>query len=550
MKVSIVPSYNRRVRDCLPAARTFAVAALFVWAPGSARAQVCPGPGLTIGTIGVERLEVLSPGDMGSLSGLGRAANGLHARTREHVVRRELLFAPGEACDDERLAQSERNLRALGLFQDVSITPAPPRDGVTDVTVRVRDAWTLRVGADLSHEGGFTSWEARASEDNLGGYGLVAGVRYRRTFERDIASVWAADHRLFGTRERLWLSWEQRSDGWGRAVSLTKPFHTLDTPWGHDLSWRDVRDHLLIYEGGLVSERYGRRMTDANLTASRRVGGDAARDAWRLTAGYAVRLREHERLPDEPSPSPPPSHRWAGPVLGLQRTSHRYVKARGLIVPGRDLDLNLGLSGDLSLFVSPRMTSAETEARVFAGASVSGGFRLPGGGLAVAGARGTAGLGGLEPQRGDIAGDVRAWWQPSPHHVVALLAEGRALVTPESGSLLYLGGSAGLRGFPQNAWSGTRRMLVVLEERRYVDWTPLGLVRPGFVAFVEVGRVGGDPAVTSALRTHGVVGAGLRLALLRGAGHSAARLDLAWPVTPRPDGTRRPQLVLGYRGDF
>jgi hypothetical protein len=505
---------------------------------------------VVIGAIAVERLEVLNPDEMGALRGLGRAANGLHARTREHVVRRELLFAPGDPCDGGALAQSERNLRALGLFQDVSITLTAPRAGVADVTVRVRDAWTLRLGADLAREGGFTAWDARVSEDNVAGYGLAAGFRFRRTFERDIASVWASDPRLFGTRERLWLSWEERSDGQSRAVSLAKPFHALETVWGHDLAWRDVRDHLLIYDGGLVSERYARHTTDATLTAARRIHGEPGEVAWRLTAGYAVRFREHEALPDGPSPSPPPSHRWAGPVFGLQRLSHRYVKARGLIVPDRDLDVNLGLSADVTLFASPRMASARTDARMFAGAAATGGFRLPGSGLALAGARGTAGWGGDEPQRGDVAGDLRAWWQPSPRHVVALLAEGRALVTPEAGSLVYLGGSAGLRGYPENAWSGTRRALVVLEARRYLDWTPLGLVRPGFVAFAEGGVVGGDPSVTSGPRVHGDVGVGLRLAMLRGAGHSAARIDVAFPLTSRPDGTRHPQLVLGYRGDF
>ena len=40
--------------------------------------------------------------------------NALHARTRTYVVRRELLFSPGEPYDTARTNESARNLRALG----------------------------------------------------------------------------------------------------------------------------------------------------------------------------------------------------------------------------------------------------------------------------------------------------------------------------------------------------------------------------------------------------------------------------------------------------
>src|SRR5213078_121656 len=46
---------------------------------------------------------------------LARAADAIHGVTRAEVVRRELLFAEGNALDPPRLAETERNLRALGL---------------------------------------------------------------------------------------------------------------------------------------------------------------------------------------------------------------------------------------------------------------------------------------------------------------------------------------------------------------------------------------------------------------------------------------------------
>src|SRR5438067_142308 len=48
----------------------------------------------------------------------GAVGRLLHGRTRERVVRRELLFAPGDTVDTLRIAQSLRQVRALGFLDD------------------------------------------------------------------------------------------------------------------------------------------------------------------------------------------------------------------------------------------------------------------------------------------------------------------------------------------------------------------------------------------------------------------------------------------------
>ena len=62
-----------------------------------------------------------------------RIANKIHVRTREQVIRRELLFAPGEPLNHERLEQTERNLRALAFLRDARIEAVPAENGDGEV---------------------------------------------------------------------------------------------------------------------------------------------------------------------------------------------------------------------------------------------------------------------------------------------------------------------------------------------------------------------------------------------------------------------------------
>ncbi len=49
-------------------------------------------------------------------------ANRIHIRTRESVIENELLFHRGEAVDPAILTETERNLRALGIFRDAHVS--------------------------------------------------------------------------------------------------------------------------------------------------------------------------------------------------------------------------------------------------------------------------------------------------------------------------------------------------------------------------------------------------------------------------------------------
>jgi hypothetical protein len=541
--------YNRPVTFSRWAASAALAAGTAGLLPCPAVAQSCPSGPAPIARITIHRAEVF---DAHAGSGLARTvgttANALHAQTRETVIRRELLFAVGDPCDTAALARSERHLRALGIFQQVVITVVPAESDSVAVDVRVRDAWTLKAGVNLSREGGFTSWAAKVIDTNTAGAGVALNVRRDHEFEHDVASAAVSTARLFGTRHRLDAFVDRRSDGQGAGIALARPFVTVDKPVSYAVSFSNVRDHARVYDGGDVDGEYGRRSIDANAAVTRRAGGRSGRAAWRISAGYRVLWREHTDIGLSAGTTRPLSHRYMGPIAAVQAYSERFVKRRGLAAPERDTDVNLGLTVDADVFLSHRSAAFGAEPRAFASTGVSKGWSPSDQWLLVTRGRAGVAFSGGETARYVCSGFAGAWWQPSASTVRSLTVQAQGLDRPEPGQFVYLGGTAGLRGYRQNALSGTRSVLAIIEERRYAAWTPLDLFRPGIAVFAEAGAI--RSASTNRRGTGVDVGVGVRLAALRAAGTAVVAVDIAWPLVAEPGRPRRPQLVLGYRDAF
>ena len=73
---------------------------------------------LIIHRVLLQRRDIFDPNERGWLA---RMANRLHFQTRAPVIRRELLLRPGQPYDSALAAESERNLRALGIFRRVLV---------------------------------------------------------------------------------------------------------------------------------------------------------------------------------------------------------------------------------------------------------------------------------------------------------------------------------------------------------------------------------------------------------------------------------------------
>jgi hypothetical protein len=76
---------------------------------------------------------------------VGKTGNKTHLTTREHVIRKNLLFKQGQKADPILLADNERLLRDMPAIGDVRIivSPTPSDDDSVDITVITKDVFSI-----------------------------------------------------------------------------------------------------------------------------------------------------------------------------------------------------------------------------------------------------------------------------------------------------------------------------------------------------------------------------------------------------------------------
>lgn len=107
--------------------------------------RLSPFEGRRIRRIRIERQEVFDSGG----NWLERTGNKLHMLTRERVIRRDLLFRPGEKLDPQLVIRNLQLLRSRAYIYDANIEVCtdPLDTTLVDIVLRTRDSWTISVDA-------------------------------------------------------------------------------------------------------------------------------------------------------------------------------------------------------------------------------------------------------------------------------------------------------------------------------------------------------------------------------------------------------------------
>jgi len=447
-----------------------------------------------------------------------RLANTLHVETRPWVVRRELLFGEGDRYDSALVAESERNLRALGVFRDVTITPERTDSGVV-MRVRTEDAWTTTLGVSAATSGTQSVLDLSLQEGNLLGTRTVAVLAYRNDPDRSSIAAGFDTPRAIADRVGLGVSIVDRSDGRAGSFALRAPFLSLSARSGGSFVTSFSEGRVLRFaEGSTVP-------VDSLWRETALVRADVATALTASPAGFIrVGVQGYARRDD----MVPLLHRaiiphtvtlTAGPYVSMR--APRYVRVRNVAQMDRTEDVDLGPALSAGILAAPVAWGYE---RAGVGFLFSGsiGTTLPTG-FARLGAR----VSGLQTSAGTDSSSAEAATnvvlQPGPHHLIVLHASGGLLRHPSPGYEFDLGLGAGLRAFPAHAFTGDREYVLAAEYRLLAFPRVLGVAGVGAAVFA--GQAGAWYA-GSPVRRGTEFGAGLRIASLREAG-GVWRLDLS-----------------------
>lgn len=445
--------------------------------------------------------------------------NALHVRTRPWVVRQELLFRAGEPLDARRLAETERNLRRLGIFRDASVDTVRV-DGRLVAHVVTYDGWTTSLETALSFTGDVVTWSAGLNERNVLGTGHLVGGNYRKEVDRDAWRLRAQLNRLLGSRAFVAGFYDNLSDGYAAAWNAGLPFRSLSDRVELVLPGQVADRRILRFRDGAVSDTVWRRalVQEAGLSWAPVAGPGGY---VRVALIGSVRRDEYVGIQDTALAIPDSVSGFVGTVVELFRP--RFVEVTHLNGFAREEDVSLGtrllVGANLAL---PPLGYTQGGVAPFVEAQT-------GVGTARAFARLGVSLNGLVTSEGVDSGQVNAGLTLAsrliPRHATVLHVQAGVKKNPAPGAEFDLGHGLGPRAFEPHAFTGTRSLWGIAEHRVFLFDDLFGLLGLGVAGFVDYGGAWfGDQAA----RHGGDIGIGLRGGATSATGPNVGRLDLAY----------------------
>lgn len=486
--------------------------------------------------------------------------NAFHWLTEESVVRRELLCQEGDAFDAALIAESERNLRSLGILalaRIEAVRGAKPDE--VGLLVYTRDLWSLRLESGFAGAGEAYNVTAQLIERNLFGRNKQLAVRFDAdSYAWSVGQVYI-DSRVAGEALALTQSFDVifnrasgETEGSQAQLSFGKPFYDLKQRFSWSLAasysvavirQQSVTDIITVRpvdgdfepcdpgEPRCYRLTYDQRRVGASAGASYRVG-ERYKQTYTLELGYSdadvepndETLVESGTLEEVEDDVLPRVRRQVFPKISYGLWLPRYAVLENLSTFGQSEGLRLGPELKATFAAPLEAFGSSSDSLVFtanAGYVWSRHNAL----LEVAAGAGTR----LEDGR---AGDQKLTLMTRGATPPFLLGRLVGIVSyvgrrrDSADTLVALGGDNGLRGFGANELyvRGGSSLRGSTEYRTL----PLELssVHIGGVLFYDVGGV-----YTSfeKLRVHHAVGTGVRV-LFPQFNRYPFRLDVGVPI--------------------
>lgn len=545
--------------------------ALVAWGLEQYGRQVEPAPeGKRLEEVLIASEDVVAPSDPYPL-----LLNALHARTREPVVRREVLLEPGQPYVSALVEESARNLRKLGIFAVVRTVPVKGHtpDGVALLVV-TKDLWSLRLNQNFAVVGSLIQFiQLQGTETNFLGLNKKVAVDFLLRLDTLSLGQTYIDRRVGGSRwyfgESAGIILKRGSgepEGTYGSVVLQRPLYALTTPWSltTQAAWnvRTTRIYRgadiwqLPFPGGApVPFVYDTRELSGSAVYVRSYG---ERFKWNVGGGVGAYVRDYaapkSSMLDEAQTAwfeatkLPHSEDAGYATATLQAYEARYEVLRDVDSFALSEDFQMGPLVSATLRYAPPVFSLGSN---FAELGLAARYRWHLGDALTT----VAGAASIRRTFGEDTGWTNRRWALEGQQVSPKVLGGRFVARGLLDVNLdylwdkvnLLGGGNGLRGARPDAYSGKRLLLVNLEYRTAP--VVFHTLHVGGVLFWDAGS-----AFDVGPHVVHTVGAGLRV-LFPQFNVAPFRLDFGYVLNgDRPPVGERFSLASGqvtdYRPDF
>jgi hypothetical protein len=453
--------------------------------------------------------------------------NGLHIKTKETVIRRELLFKIGEKVDSFLLRETERNLRALPFITSARIAQFPQRDGTVALVVYVSDSWTTEPQVNLSGVNGVDSVEVGFKEKNLFGWGKTIQLFYNNGANFIERTYGYTDPRFLGSRWQLNANALRATDETNRNVRLERPFYSVDTKWSAFGSHQVGTQKIDQFQSQQLVSSFDQTKELNEVFAGLKLG--SGRD---IISRAGLRFRKENRnfeRTDKTNPNVPVpgQSNFTTLFLDLEEVENDFVELTRLEKMTRIEDVNLGAQLHLSPGIDPTKDPDKNNSHRVEGSLEKKGliknthlwsarWKYEG--------RDTF----ATPENVKQAVDFKMYHRTAEWSTLVVNTEMQWGKKLDPDNLIKLGLDNGLRSFEADSIVGTKSWLLNVENRFYFIEELWNLFSVGSAVFYDTGAAWerGHPIAFSDLKSE--IGAGLRLGLTRSSNEVVLRLDFGY----------------------
>lgn len=479
-----------------------------------------------------------------------RLADQLHVKTRDGVIRNDLLFHTGDRYSRRILDETERILRSNSYFYDAWIVPVSYHNGVVDVSVTTSDVWTLDPGFSFGRSGGANSTGFDLEELNLLGSGAAVTLGHTTNIDRSQSTVGVSDPNIFGTWISASASYANDSDGLMRHFSLARPFYSLETHEAAGITDQaDDQTDSLYDRGAIIDQFHDHNRYDQIYGGwSNGLQGDWVQ---RVSVGWTY--DEDLFAPVSTWIGPtflPENRRFSYPWVEYDLLQDDYVRVMNHDQIERTEDFYLGTSLSVQVgWTDPRLGS--TAEATLLQVAANKGFGDVDHVLFLLSSTFSGRLQRDEGLRnGLLDAGMRFYLTENDNWLFFWTLTGAKAWQPDLDQQLLLGGDNGLRGYPLRYQDGTERALLTIEQRYFTDWYLFRLFRVGAAIFFDAGRTWGRPPLSApSLGLLKDAGFGLRFGNARSGLGNVVHVDLAFPLDA-DSSIQRVQLLIQTEEQF
>ncbi len=513
---------------------------------GKAEWDVLAAQGYRIGAVHIIVDNVFDLNNPAQNRWYARFADALHIKTHPKAIREQLLFKSGDPVDPRVIYESARRLHAISYLRESSITPENCSNHSVNVSVHVKDAWTLKPDLEFAHISGQNTAQFEITEGNFLGTGKALTMGHTSDPQRSANLISYQDPSLFGSYWLLASTYENLSDGHVKYLSLGRPFYEDQTPWAVQASFYDQKENINFYNQATLAWTAPSTLQQHYLSWAHLLNWSGIDGGMRAGVLYTQNNYGYGTLePQDPGVLPEPvltPRRLAGVGLTWEFFQDRYASFTNMEYINRTEDYNLGWIVDLQAGHYGESFGGNVSAP-FYGLSASWGTELRGDTLLLA----SASVNGRqqEGESHNLLGNLTftSYNQYFPRQTLVAHVQWDSVLRPDPENYLYIGGLQGLRGYPNYFAIGDRRWQATLEDRIVTPVQILNLFQLGFVGYLDVAQIHQlSPSAWSP--TYSDIGLGMRIGNIRSAFSNTIYLTVAWPLKGAP-GVHGHEIVIG-----